>query len=71
MRCLFPDQESMISQVVVRVVDKDAERNTPEEFAAIAVSIRALGLQQIDQFQIACSGFSAGPLRQSHRRHKR
>ena len=56
---MLPDQESMIAQVIVSVVDEDAEYNAPEEFGAIAVSIGTLGLQQIDQFQIARAGLAA------------
>src|SRR5260370_35587075 len=61
----------MISQVSVRVVDENAEHEAPEEFQAIVVSMRPLGLQQIYQFQIACTSFSIFPLCKRHCRYER
>src|SRR5258708_7864248 len=60
----------MVSQMIVRIMDKDAEHDPPEEFDAIVVSNCALGLQQIDQFQVACAGFAVDSLCESHRRHE-
>jgi hypothetical protein len=41
----FPNKESMISQVIVRVVDENAEHDAPEELQAVVVSMPPLRLQ--------------------------
>ena len=68
---MLANNESMISKVIVRVVDEDTKRDTPKKFYAIVAGIRTLGLQQVDEFQIACARFAVGPLREGHRGHER
>lgn len=56
----------MVAEMVVGVVDQDAEDDAAEEFAAVGVGVSALGLEEVDKFEIACPGLAIGSLGEGH-----
>ena len=43
----LPGKKSVISLMIVGIVNQDTENHAPEEFDTIGVGIRVLGLQQV------------------------
>src|ERR1700733_14046879 len=60
----------MIAQVIVSIVNQNAEDDAAEELSGVFAGIGALRLQQINQFEVTCTGLSVPPLRPRHRRYE-